>query len=286
MSAVEVTRGLRKGRWFGKHGVACCPAHDDREPSLGIRIGTDGRILVKCYAGCSQEAVIDALRALGLWSGTAGNVVPFPPQKIERNSNGEYALGLWRQCKPAAGTVVEAYLRARGLSLPVPDSWRLHPKMKHPEGGHWPAMVAVVTDGVTGKPIAIHRTFLKPDGSGKAPVEKSKMMLGPCHGGAVRLADVKPGDRLGIGEGIETCLTVIQECGNPAWAALSTSGLKALDLPEGVREVVLLSDNDPAGQEAARVAGDRWVSEGRAVKLAVPDGTCNDFNEQLLRGAR
>jgi hypothetical protein len=46
--------------------VARCPAHQDGHPSLSIAEQGD-RILVHCFAGCSQEAVIDALRALGLW---------------------------------------------------------------------------------------------------------------------------------------------------------------------------------------------------------------------------
>ena len=70
-------------------------------------------------------------------------------------------------------------------------------------------MVALVTRGATGTPIAIHRTFLKKDGTAKAPVPKPKMMLGPCVGGAVFLADA--GERIAVGEGIETCLSVLAE---------------------------------------------------------------------------
>ena len=55
-------------------------------------------------------------------------------------------------------------------------------------------MVALVTTGVDGTALAVHRTFLARDGGGKAPVDPQKMMLGPCRGGAVRLAD--PGARL------------------------------------------------------------------------------------------
>lgn len=47
--------------------MACCPAHDDKTPSLRISESTDGRVLVHCFAGCSQKSVIDALRSLGLW---------------------------------------------------------------------------------------------------------------------------------------------------------------------------------------------------------------------------
>ena len=62
-----IANGLSKVRWKGDHGFsACCPAHDDRNPSFSIsEVG--GKILLKCFAGCSQEAVIGALRDLGLW---------------------------------------------------------------------------------------------------------------------------------------------------------------------------------------------------------------------------
>jgi phage/plasmid-associated DNA primase len=41
---------------------ACCPAHEDHSPSLSISEGTDGRILVKCHAGCTTEQVVAAMR--------------------------------------------------------------------------------------------------------------------------------------------------------------------------------------------------------------------------------
>jgi hypothetical protein len=38
--------------------MACCPAHDDRNPSLSVRRAPDGRVLVHCFAGCSLDAVL------------------------------------------------------------------------------------------------------------------------------------------------------------------------------------------------------------------------------------
>jgi len=54
------------------HGkfVARCPAHDDRSPSLAIKDGDDGRILLHCFSGCETE---DVLSALGL---TFADVMP------------------------------------------------------------------------------------------------------------------------------------------------------------------------------------------------------------------
>jgi putative DNA primase/helicase len=55
------------GRKAGGGWMVRCPVHDDREPSLSIRDGGDGKVLVHCHAGCSQAAVIAALKDLGLW---------------------------------------------------------------------------------------------------------------------------------------------------------------------------------------------------------------------------
>jgi len=58
LSRLERVRQTGSGRW-----IACCPAHDDRNPSLAIRELDDGRILVYCRALCHTH---DVLNALGL----------------------------------------------------------------------------------------------------------------------------------------------------------------------------------------------------------------------------
>jgi putative DNA primase/helicase len=108
------------------------------------------------------------------------------------------------------------------------------------------------------------------------------MMLGPCRGGAVRLAAA--GEVLMVGEGIETCLAAMQATGHPAWAALSTSGLRALDLPNDVRDVIVLADGDEAGEAAARECAWRWKREGRRLRIARPPQGL-DFNDLLVRHA-
>ena len=107
------------------------------------------------------------------------------PDALKRT---EAALAIWQASQPVVGTPVETYLCSRGLHVSPPPAIRFHAGLKHPSGGVWPAMVALVTLGVDGAPIAIHRTFLARDGVGKAPVDPAKMMLGPCRGGVVRLA--------------------------------------------------------------------------------------------------
>jgi putative DNA primase/helicase len=267
--------------------VARCPAHDDRVPSLSINDADDGKVLVRCHAGCDQGRVIAALRSRACWDENAQRRFTSPAQRgVVIDQPGRYdakrteaALAIWRSAMPAGGTLVEAYFVSRGLRLQPPSNLRFHAGLKHRSGGRWPAMVALLTRGADDTPLAIHRTFLAHDGACKAPVDPQKMMLGPCRGGAVRLGPI--GDRLVVAEGIETALSAMQATGQPAWAALSTSGLCTLDLPDAVRDVIALADGDEPGEAAARDSARRWKREGRRVRIARPPlGT--DFNDLLL----
>ncbi|MBG6082716.1 hypothetical protein [Rubrivivax gelatinosus] len=52
----KVRRGSRPGTW-----TACCPAHEDRSPSLAVRELDDGRVLLWCGAGCGAEEIVGSL---------------------------------------------------------------------------------------------------------------------------------------------------------------------------------------------------------------------------------
>ena len=284
MTAETIARALG-GRKAGCGWTARCPAHDDRTPSLAIR-EADGTVLVRCHAGCTQEQVIAALRGRGLWTESGSRPPSWMARRkpVEREPDRDdarrtqAALAIWQSAKPALATQIETYFMSRGIHLPPPDALRFHASLKHPSCGCWPAMLALVTKGREGTPIAIHRTFIARDGGGKAPVDPQKMMFGPCRGGAVRLGE--PDDVLMVGEGIETCLAAMQATGQPAWAALSTSGLRSLDLPANVRDVIVLADGDEAGEAAARDAALRWKRQGRRVRVARPPRGL-DFNDML-----
>nr|WP_281722278.1 toprim domain-containing protein [Nitrosomonas nitrosa] len=288
MRAETIAKALG-GRKAGGGWMARCPAHDDREPSLSIRDADDGKVLVRCHAGCDQGRVLAALHSRGLWDENGHRQHRFThpaPHAVANNRSDrdgakrtEVALAIWQASTPADGTLVETYLVSRGLHIPPPPALRFHTVLKHPSGGTWPAMVALVTRGADDTPLAIHRTFLARDGSRKAPVDPQKMMLGPCRGGAVRLGVL--GDVLMVGEGIETCLAAMQATGHSAWTALSTSGLRALDLPGDVRDVIVLADGDDPGEAAARECAWRWTREGRRVRIARPPRGL-DFNDLLM----
>jgi putative DNA primase/helicase len=104
-------------------------------------------------------------------------------------------------------------------------------------------------------------------------------MLGPCAGGAVRLGPIA--GCIMVAEGIETALSAMQATGHTAYAALSASGLRTLELPAEAREVVVLADGDKPGEVAARATALRWKGEGRRVRIARPPQGM-DFNDMLL----
>ncbi len=201
------------GRWHGSYGMACCPCHEDREPSLSITDGQDGRLLVHCFAGCDPVEILRALNGQGLSEPSNTKLTSYLPHR----DNGRAALDIWRDSRPAAGTLVERYLRRRGITLPIPPSIRYHPALKHgPTGLTLPVMVAAV-QAPDRQVVAIHRVFLTEYGA-KASVLTPKMALGPLGTGAVRLA--KAGPLLGLAEGIEDALTAMQLCELPCWAVL------------------------------------------------------------------
>jgi len=146
------------------------------------------------------------------------------------------------------------------------------------------APVVKSVDAIAG----VHITYIKLDGTGKYPFLDNGLQRecrGPISGGAVRLAPHDPERELIVGEGIECVLSAMQLFNLPGWAALSTSGVTALELPVEVRRIVIAVDNDinRAGQEAALTAYYRWKQEGRLLRTLIPSTPGADFND-LLRG--
>ena len=284
MNDVEKIARALGGSRSGSAWLCFCPAHrNTRTPALAVT-EKNGRLVVHCHAGCPQGAVVDILKARGLWPGRgfASVIAPMAREAQSRQRQGriDAAINIWNHSVPIAGTLAEAYLRNRGITAPLPGTLRFHGCLSHPWGNSYPGMVALV-QSVDGQAVAVHRTYLSPDG-GKARVEPAKAMLGPVSGGAVRLAEWKPGDTLLLSEGIETALSGVQLTGKPGWACLSTSGLKGIRLPPAVRDITILVDADEPGQQAATDCADRLCREGRTVRLAKPPAGCNDFNDALM----
>lgn len=274
------------GHWHRRYGLACCPAHGDRKPSLTLADGADGRLLLHCKSGCTFTDVLDALRARGLIDGHVRPHAPDPAELARRASKERReaerterrALATWRESRPIRGTVAETYLRHRGISCDLPETLRFHPDCWHPSSQRLPAMVALV-EGL--ERAAIHRTYLRPDGRGKSGMDPAKAMQGRTQGGAVRLS--RANGPLVVAEGIETALSLL--CGllhEPAtvWGALSAPGMAALRLPGRPHLLTVAPDGDVAGREAAHKLAARADVLGWSVSLlSAPEG--RDWNDIL-----
>jgi hypothetical protein len=234
-------------------------------------------------------AIAWARRWLGLEDG--GRAPAAPAATLRRREANEQriagALDLWRyKTAPAAGTVVETYWRSRGLGrLAIPSTIRISRfDLRHPEGGCRPCMVALA-EHVEHGAVAVHRTFLAFDGSGKASFRSPRLSLGPVGGAAIRLAAAPEHEPLVVAEGIETAASAMLATGFPAWAALSAGGIERLVLPPvpAASTVIIAADHDRngVGQRAARSAADRWLAEGRHVRIALPPAPGSDFNDLL-----
>jgi putative DNA primase/helicase len=293
-SAPELVTALG-GRWHGRRSSVRCPGHPDRTPSLSISQGDDGRPLLYCHAGCSQEAVLDALRLRGLWP-DRGERVACPahdPGAIgaRRHEEAEQrqhrlarARAIWREAAAnSCRDLVVTYLRSREITIEPPPTIRSG-CIWHPfERRRMPAMVAAI-QGADGRLQGVSVTYLRADGAGKAEIEQPRLTRGELLGGAVRLKLAGP--KLGLAEGLEDAATVQQETGLPCWAALGTSNLPKLTLPAVVRELVIIADRGQAGETAAQGAVQAYVASDRAVYIAWPPDGHQDFNAALQAAAR
>ena len=287
----EVLTKVLGGRWHGSYGTTRCPAHKDRTPSLSVRDGDGGKLLTRCHAGCSPEAVWAAFLDRGLVERAEDR----PRERRQRrrpqragkpssepSPNQDYSLEIWRASRDPIGTVTAAYLLYRAITIAIPPSIRDHPSLKHSTTGQsLPAMVAAIT-GSDRKVIAIQRTFLRCDGRGKANISQPKLGLGAMRDGAVRLGPAGP--VLGIAEGVETGLSAVKLFGLPVWCSLSASRLDRLHLPPESREIHIFADNGAPGHEAAERAAEAYLAQGRRVVVRFPPEHLGDWNDALQAG--
>jgi putative DNA primase/helicase len=280
VTAAKIAAALGGAGREGRDWRCRCPLHGGR--SLTLR---DGRtaLLARCWAGCDARDVLAELRRMGLIGERSGKGRPLPALRsgdrtdIARRS--ALARRIWDAARDARGSPVVRYLAGRGITIPLPTSLRWAPSLRRPDGTSGPAMVARV-DSLDGELIGVHRTWLDRDDRGQWR-RRDRASLGPVGGGAVRFAPAA--EAMLIGEGVETVMAAMQATAMSGWAALSTSGIRSLALPSLVRTVIILADHDVngAGERAARTAAQRWLVEGRRVRLALPPEPGTDFADVL-----
>ena len=305
----DKTTNAARGKWRGilaELGAGELPRNAKKHGPCPICGGTDrfrfddkeGRgtwICNHCGAGSGMEL---AMRLTGMGfaecasriDGIVGNIKPEAPRQQPEMTDDERRRMLneiWLAAAvPAEGDLLHRYLAARCIPE-APLDVRLHPACRDGEGGVHPCMVAIVRDA-DGKPVSLHRTFLRRDGLAKAEIEKPRKYLGGIpDGSAIRLG---PANRiLGIAEGIETALAASALFELPVWSAMDAGNLSKWSPPAGTEEVIVLGDSDEgfAGQAAAYTLA-RRIRHNRPeihVTVRLPE-IGSDWNDVLISKQR
>lgn len=191
---------------------------------------------------------------------------------------------------------LQLYLKRRAIA-DVDESFlkdlRFERRFFNCESRQWhPAMVAAVRD-VSGHLVTVHRTLLTGDGH-KADVNVPKRLMRlpddrTINGCAIRFGE--PHEVLALAEGIETALSVVVATGLPCWACICAHGLEAVEIPDGVREVLIFADKDRSltGERAAQVLAERLKGHGVTTRVVtirdeIPETEKGiDFNDLLCR---
>jgi hypothetical protein len=270
------------GHWLRNQGMCCCPAHDDRTPSLSIGLSS-GAILFHCFAGCSSDEVLAGLKRQGiqprdLFDGSGG---PIKPTRALPDGPDANALRLWREAKPIfSDSLVDIYLKKRMIDLRSSEM-RFHartPLGRKPDVQYMPALITAVRTelGI----IAVQRTFLDPSTGRQAQFFKPKRALGRLGSGAARLFPPIDG-RLGLAEGSESAMSAQSLSGIPCWATLGNERFGIVTIPDSVTELHLFIDADKGGELALRRAQEAYARPGRAILSHCPSKPGNDWNDQL-----
>ena len=261
MNAAYIAEKLAGRKVQGRNGnyLVPCPAHDDDLPSLSLRDGDRG-LKVHCFAGCHPADIYVAIRHIDRNLLKPSDTAPEPAKgssEYERRQ-GEKAAWLWSRRRPIADSIAETYLRARGITCPLPPTLAFLPASKPAQH---PAMIAAFTlvdepePGILGKPrdvTSVHLTLLRPDGGGKAEVKPNKIVIGSPGGRPIMIAPPNDLCGLAITEGIEDALTAHCATGLGAWAAGSAGFMPRLaNVVPSFASVTIFAHPDKAGQDNA-----------------------------------
>jgi hypothetical protein len=245
--------------------------------------------LVQHIDGCDFRNAIQILGE-GERVNFAGSskIDPRPIELVNQSAvdgqNTKWALQIWSDAAPIAGTPAETYLHRRGLrDLPGDSVLRFHARCAFGKA-RVPCLVAMYRDVATDEPRAISRTAIDSAGN-----KVGRMSLGPVGGAAIKIdddIDVEQG--LVVGEGLETVLAARQLGLRPAWALGSAGAIRNFPVLSGIDALTILVDHDApdqrgrqAGQAAATECWHRWKGAGREVLAFSTDRLGTDIADVI-----
>ncbi len=235
-----------------------------------------------------RDVMAEACRFLSLPDPTLAGPNARTARRDGTDRSREWSGRLFASSQGLAGSPAEAYLRSRGIVM-QPDfvALRYHPRCFHGADSagrpaYWPAMIGAVTD-LSANLTGVSRTYLARDGSGKAPVDPQRRAKGEILGNGIRFGLTE--DVMAAGEGIETTLSLRSVLpAMPLVASTSSSHLAGIVFPPQLRTLLVIRDNDHAGDAATDALFARGRGAGIEVVLIEPE--LDDLNSDLMRLGR
>lgn len=247
----------------------------------------DGRGTFFC-SQCGAGDGFDLLQKINQWNfkeaanrvqKIIGTIVAEPEPKADSSNKYERLKRIHTGLKRISpGDPVSQYLQNRGITVfpsndvfyhPAIDYWHRTDDNKPVKIGTFPAMVASIRN-LNGELSSYHVTYIqdgkKIDGY---PAKKILPVIRPMTGAAIRIGGVH--HHVGIAEGVETALAVMQLYQIPCWSTINANGMERLELPKGIKKVTIFADEDSSftGQAAAYALAKRLkVREGKDVEIA------------------
>lgn len=275
LSLRSIARALG-GVVSGDKVLAPGPGHSKHDRSMAVWVdpNSPSHIRVHSFAGDDWKACMEFVVArLGTpvdfkRQPSVENVGLRPISTTSNDANKDkrsaMALEVWEEAMSIAGTPVATNLGSRNIKwLPDDHVVRYHDacpfRLDDGSSVRLPAMIALFRDIITDKPVAIHRTALKRDGSAKSDhpnLGNARKMWGPVKGSAIKLSpddDVTLG--LGIAEGIETALSILSANWAPVWALGSAGAIASFPVLAGIDCLSIFADADEPGMRAGDIHG-------------------------------
>jgi putative DNA primase/helicase len=286
MDLQSIARALG-GEVCGQQVLCPGPGHSPQDRSLSVKLSTHAQcgFIVHSYSGDDWQECRDYVAAhFGLQSFQPSRRADFSHKRDNSDAGRtEFALKIWGEAIPVAGTHAQKYLTGRGIQCDEDFSHaiRFHPAC--PFGKErFQALVSLIRNMDSDKPQGIQRTALSAEGTAiKRNGKTLRMTLGPVAGGAIKIdedADVTLG--LCVGEGLETTLAGRQLGFAPAWSLLNDSGIANFPVLPGLEGLTIFLENDDANRRAARKCGRRWHQAGRDVFTLRPE-IGSDLNDEI-----
>ncbi|MFO1160927.1 MAG: toprim domain-containing protein [Reyranellaceae bacterium] len=298
--AADIARALGCRKSTGINFLVKCVSHDDSDPSLSLKDGDDGKLLVTCFAGCDRLDILAELRRRGLLDDGRDHrrrhdrpaPRPRPAKPSAQTIDGvelpdaETLQKIARtidRSKPLKGNLGARWLRdIRDLE---PDLLDEEAVRFLPGSDRFPPSILSVISAWRDASIILGAQITALSSDGTEKLWRKFMRGGKPSGGVCRLVhDAEVTYELTLGEGLETCLaamTAQHRAGHmvrPAWAALTAGNLGTLGPLAGIQRLMLLVDADAAGRKGAAACAELWHHTGREVRMAAPS-VRNDWND-------